>query len=156
MSEPAETPQPLQPLQAPQTLQHIHGIPVLLCAPDGDPLRGEREALDLIGDAFYLGAAWVVIPAGRFEDAFFQLSTRVAGDIVQKFVNYRLRVAVVGDITRHTADSASLRDFVRESNRGTQLWFVPDIEALSARLGPPPQETRETYGLGDQSNRGWR
>ncbi|WP_326811901.1 DUF4180 domain-containing protein [Streptomyces scopuliridis] len=138
MSEPTE---PLQAPQAPWDLQHIHGVPVLLCAPDGDPLRGEREALDLIGDAFHLGAVWVVIPAGRFEDAFFQLRTRVAGDIVQKFVNYRLRVAVVGDIARHTDGSASLRDFVRESNRGTQLWFLPDIESLSARLGPQPHES---------------
>ncbi|MEV6418841.1 DUF4180 domain-containing protein [Streptomyces sp. NPDC051662] len=141
MREPTETPQvdqtPQTP-QAPQGLQHIHGVPVLFCASDGEPLRGEREALDLIGDAFSLGAAWVVIPAGRFEDAFFQLSTRVAGDIVQKFVNYRLRVAVVGDIARHTAGSTALRDFVRESNRGTQLWFVPDTEALSTRLGPQP------------------
>ncbi|MFE4533960.1 DUF4180 domain-containing protein [Streptomyces scopuliridis] len=149
MSEPTETPrliQAPQPLQAPQVpqapweLRHIHGVPVLLCAPDGDPLRGEREALDLIGDAFYLGAAWVVIPATRFEDAFFRLRTRVAGDIVQKFASYRLRVAVVGDIARHAADSTSLRDFVRESNRGTQLWFVPDLETLGVRLGPATHE----------------
>ncbi|MFD7285702.1 DUF4180 domain-containing protein [Streptomyces sp. NPDC059863] len=143
MAEPTETPQATETPQVPQALQHLHGIPVLLCPSDGEPLRGEREALDLIGDAFSLGAAWVVIPTDRFEDAFFRLSTRVAGDIVQKFVNYRLRVAVVGDIARHTADSAALRDFVRESNRGTQLWFVPDIEALSARLAPRPTEIPE-------------
>ncbi|MFB6981707.1 DUF4180 domain-containing protein [Streptomyces scopuliridis] len=141
MSEPTETPQPLQAPRAPWELRHMHGVPVLLCAPEGDPLRGEREALDLIGDAFHLGATWVVIPAARFEDAFFQLRTRVAGDIVQKFVTYRLRVAVVGDITRHTADSTSLRDFVRESNRGTQLWFVPDLETLGARLGPATHQS---------------
>ncbi|MFD7119257.1 DUF4180 domain-containing protein [Streptomyces sp. NPDC056652] len=130
-----EEPDRSDPAEAPQALRHLHGVPVFLCAPDGDPVRGEREALDLIGDAFHLGATWVVIPAGRFEDAFFELRTRVAGDIVQKFANYRLRLAVVGDIARHTADSAALRDFVRESNRGTQLWFVPDMETLSARLG---------------------
>ncbi|MER8070877.1 DUF4180 domain-containing protein [Streptomyces sp. NPDC094034] len=140
MTEPTETPQATETPQVPPALQYIHGIPVLRCPSGGEPLRGEREALDLIGDAFSLGAAWVAIPVGRFEDAFFRLSTRVAGDIVQKFVNYRLRVAVVGDIARHTAASTALRDFVRESNRGTQLWFVPDIKALSARLAPESKE----------------
>jgi hypothetical protein len=58
----------------------------------------------------------------------------VAGEVVQKFVNYRLRLAIVGDLTTHLAVSAALRDFVRESNRGRQLWFVADDAELDARL----------------------
>jgi len=45
-------------------------------------------------------------------------------------------VAVVGDIAAHVEAGDALRDFVRESNRGTQLWFVPDVDALRARLSP--------------------
>ncbi|MFC0863635.1 DUF4180 domain-containing protein [Sphaerimonospora cavernae] len=118
------------------TLQQINGTPVFVCAADGEPLRGERDAVDLIGNASYQGAAWVAVPAGRFPDDFFRLRTRVAGEIAQKFVNYRMGLAVVGDISRHTAASTALRDFVYESNRGTQLWFVPDMDALHDRLGP--------------------
>ncbi|MGW7201817.1 DUF4180 domain-containing protein [Streptomyces chryseus] len=116
------------------TLQTIHDVPVLMCAPEGELIGGERDALDLIGDAGYQGAQWVVIPAGRFSEAFFQLRTRVAGDIVQKFANYRLGMVVLGDISHHTAESPSLRDFVRECNRGRQAWFLTDIEELRDRL----------------------
>lgn len=118
----------------PDTLQHLSGVPVLVRAADGAPLRDEQDALDLIGTAFHHEAAWVVVPAARLTDDFFRLRTGVAGGIVQKFANYRLRLAVVGDISRHTEAGGALRDFVRESNRGTQLWFLPDIDALGARL----------------------
>lgn len=113
-------------------------VTVLRLAADGPPVRDERDATDLIGDAFGAGAAWVVVPVERFEDDFFRLSTRVAGGIVQKFATYRVGLAVVGDISRHIADSDSLRDFVRESNRGGQLWFLADGAAFDARLDAPP------------------
>ncbi|MCJ1676513.1 DUF4180 domain-containing protein [Streptomyces sp. APSN-46.1] len=116
------------------TLQTIHDVPVLMCAPEGEPIGGERDVLDLIGNAGYQGAEWVVIPAGRLDDAFFRLRTRVAGDIVQKFVNYRLGLAVLGDISRHTEASSALRDFVGECNRGRQTWFLADVEELGQRL----------------------
>ncbi|MFI5750469.1 DUF4180 domain-containing protein [Streptomyces sp. NPDC051644] len=118
----------------PDTLQHLAGTPVLVRALDGAPLRDEQDALDLIGEGFRHDATWVAVPAGRLTDDFFRLRTRVAGDIVQKFVNYRLKLAIVGDISRHTDVSNALRDFVRESNRGTQLWFLPDMDALRTRL----------------------
>ncbi|GAA2142273.1 hypothetical protein GCM10009760_27280 [Kitasatospora kazusensis] len=116
------------------TLQHLGTTPVLLCAAEGEPLRGEQDALDLIGNASYQGAEWAVVPAERFEDAFFQLHTRVAGDILQKFVNYRVGLAVLGDISRHTDASGALRDLVRESNRGTHTWFVTDLDHFGELL----------------------
>lgn len=116
------------------TLQKIHDVPVLMCAPEGEPIRSERDALDLIGDAGYQGAQWVVIPAERFDEAFFQLSTRVAGDVIQKFVQYGMGIVVLGGISRHTEASSALRDFVRECNRGRQAWFLADADELRERL----------------------
>jgi hypothetical protein len=49
-------------------------------------------------------------------------------------VNYRLRLAVLGDISRHVAESTALRDFVYESNQGNQLWFLGGVEELDERL----------------------
>jgi hypothetical protein len=115
------------------TLRTIHGIPVLMCADEGGTI-GEREALDLIGDAGYQGARWVAVPAGRLDEDFFRLRTGVAGEIVQKFANYRLGLAVVGDVSARTAASASLQDFVRECDRGRQTWFVADEAELAERL----------------------
>ena len=110
---------------------------ILICDPHGQPLRREQDALDLIGDAFGQRAQWVAIPAERLDDDFWRLSTRVAGEIVQKFANYRLGVAVLGDISEHVAASSSLRDWVREANRGSHIWFVADLEELKRRLSDP-------------------
>jgi len=118
----------------PDELQPIHDVAVLLCAPDGQVLRTERDAMDIISEALHHGASWVVIPTSRLDDAFFQVRTRIAGDIIQKFVNYRCGIAIVGDISRYTATSSALRDFVRESNRGTQVWFLPDVEGFCKQL----------------------
>lgn len=119
------------------TLQTINNVSLLMYEAEGEVIAGEREALDCIGDAGYQGAEWVVIPAERFDDAFFRLSTRVAGEIIQKFVQYRMGIIVLGDISRHTEASSALRDFVRECNRGTQTWFLADAAELDERLAGP-------------------
>ncbi|MEU8245712.1 DUF4180 domain-containing protein [Nonomuraea sp. NPDC048916] len=107
---------------------------VLLCEPEGTPLRDERDALDLIGEARHRGAGWVAIPAGRLHDDFYRLRTLVAGEIVQKFATYRIGLAIVGDVSRHTAASSALQAWVYESNRGAHVWFVEDLDELGRRL----------------------
>ncbi|MEU9147645.1 DUF4180 domain-containing protein [Streptomyces sp. NPDC048349] len=119
------------------TLQTINDVSVLMWEAEGEVIAGEREALDCIGDAGYQGARWAVIPAERFDEDFFRLSTRVAGAIIQKFVQYRVGLVVLGDISRHTENSSALRDFVRECNRGTQTWFLADAAQLRERLAGP-------------------
>jgi hypothetical protein len=116
------------------TVTEVHGVPVFSCDPDGPVIAGDREVLDVIGDAFGHGAELVAVPVSRLSEDFFVLRTRVAGEIVQKFVNYRLRLAIVGDISAYVARSDALRDFVYEANRGRQLWFVADADELARRL----------------------
>jgi len=91
---------------------------------DGPLISRESDALDIIGEAFGQGAELVVIPAERLAPEFFRLSTGLAGAMLQKFTNYQMRVAIVGDISGYLEKSAPLRDFVRESNRGTQVRFL--------------------------------
>ncbi|WP_405865197.1 MULTISPECIES: DUF4180 domain-containing protein [unclassified Streptomyces] len=118
------------------TLEDLHGVRVLRCAPDGPPLDGERAALDLIGDAMGREAELVAVPVDRVADEFFRLRSGVAGAVMQKFVNYRVRLVVVGDLSRHLADSSALRDFVHETNQGGHIWFLADDDALDAKLRP--------------------
>jgi hypothetical protein len=118
----------------PDTLTTIQDVQVLVCAPDGEKLKSEREALDLIGEAMQLGAAMVIVPVERLEDDFFQLKTRLAGQIIQKFVTYRRHLVILGDISRYVAQSSALKDFVYEANLGTQVWFLTDLQELTERL----------------------
>ncbi len=113
----------------------LHGVRVLQCAPEGTRLRGDRDAVDLIGTAFEHRAALIVLPVERLDDDFFRLRTRIAGEIIQKFVTYGMRLAIVGDISRHLDESSALRAFVNESNRGKDVWFVASVEELDRRLG---------------------
>jgi hypothetical protein len=115
-----------------------HDQQVLECAPDGATLGADQSLTDLIGQALSHQADVVVVPVERLTEGFFNLRTGIAGEVVQKFVNYRLRLAVVGDISRHLAASSALRAFVNEANRGRQLWFVADRDELDTRLAQSP------------------
>ena len=106
----------------------------LVLPSDGPPVT-PHAARDLIGDALTIGSTTVVIPVERFEAAFFDLRSGIAGDIVQAFVTYGLRLAVVGDLPPVASSSRSFAAFVREANRGEQLWFVETADELEARLG---------------------
>lgn len=106
---------------------------VLVLDPAGSPV-GASNATDLIGDAWGHDVRVVVIPVERLDPDFFRLKSGVAGELTQKLVNYRLHLAVVGDIADHVAASDALRDYVRESNRGRHVWFVADGNELQERL----------------------
>lgn len=112
----------------------VAGQRVFLCAEDGPRLNSDREAVDLIGELFGLEVETIAIPTSRLGPGFLDLSTRIAGEIIQKLVNYRYRPVILGDISEALAGSKALQDFVRESNRGTMVWFVADLPALEAKL----------------------
>lgn len=99
------------------------GEVVLTCA---------QDALDLMATARHLhGCDKLLLPKSAVCEDFFDLRTGIAGEVLQKYSNYRMRVAIVGDFSAY--DSRALRDFIRESNRGGQVLFLPTLEeALEA------------------------
>ncbi len=111
-----------------------HGLRVHRLDACGEPWTTNHATTDLIGAAMYDRVDLLVVPVERVDPAFFDLSTGIAGELLQRATNYRVRLAVVGDVTRWTAESASLRAFVEETQRGGHLWFAPDDAALDARL----------------------
>lgn len=84
-----------------------------------------QSALDLIATVTYqTGRDHVILPKTAICEDFFDLSTKLAGDILQKFVNYRVTVAIVGDFSSYP--SQSLKTFMAESNQGKHVFFVSD------------------------------
>ena len=116
------------------TIETLHGIRALFCDPNGPIIRSDRDAVDLIGTALSERCGLVVLPVERLSNGFFQLKTRILGDVIQKFVNYERRLVILGNIDRHLETSKALRDFVYETNRGRQVWFVADRAQLESRL----------------------
>jgi hypothetical protein len=91
--------------------------------------------------AFAGGARTLAIAVDCLDPAFFELRTGVAGEIVQKLVNYRLRLAVVGGLPEAAVASRAFAAFVREGNRGDGPWFVATLEGLGSRLAEVPPRT---------------
>jgi Domain of unknown function (DUF4180) len=118
----------------PDQTYELQGVRIFECAKEGPKLMTDRDAIDVIGAARSDGSSLVVIPVQRLSDDFLRLSTRIAGNFIQKFVTYGVRLALVGDISQQSSESRALRDFVYECNRGSQVWFVANLEELDRKL----------------------
>lgn len=69
---------------------------------------------------------------GALPGTFFDLSTGVAGELLQKLMNYGVRVAaVVPDPSVH---SVRFQEFAREANKGRQIHFATTRDAALAWL----------------------
>jgi hypothetical protein len=116
------------------TLLEIEGQRCLVADADGPLVADAEGASRLIEDAMGHRASVIVVPVSRLEASFFQLRSGLAGEVLQKAVNYGFKFAVVGDISAHVAASDALRDFVIASNRGRSIFFLPDLPVLGERL----------------------
>lgn len=115
-------------------VESVNDTVVLHLPATGSSIAGARDALDVVGEAWAVQAEVVAVPVGRLDPAFFDLRSGLAGEFVQKLVNYRLRLAILGDVSAHVGASDALRDFVRESNRGNHVWFLAGPAELAQRL----------------------
>ncbi len=92
-----------------------------------------QSALDLMATVRYeSGCERIIINKDCITEDFFKLSTRVAGEILQKFINYQVKLAIVGDFSGYT--SKPLKDFIYECNNGKDIFFVDSIDAAVERL----------------------
>ena len=112
----------------------MSGRRLLMVAGDGPVLRTAQDVLDLIGESIAQDARMIVVPVDALDHSFFQLRSGFAGEVLQKLANYHRQLAVLGDISVHTQESTAFRDFVRESNHGSAVFFLADLAALSERL----------------------
>ncbi len=91
------------------------------------------SALDVMMSVRYeTGCDRMALPKEAVTEDFFILSRGLAGEILQKFINYRMKIAIWGDYSRYT--SKPLQDFIRESNRGRDVFFPADEAAALTAL----------------------
>ena len=91
------------------------------------------SALDLAMSVKYeTGCTNLAVNKEAITNDFFILSTCLAGEILQKFINYGIRFAIYGDFSKYT--SKPLKDFIYESNQGRQVGFWPTQEEALAWL----------------------
>jgi hypothetical protein len=91
------------------------------------------SALDLLATVQYeTGCRALAIAKEAISENFFQLRTKIAGDVLQKFVTYQMKLAIVGDFSAY--DSKALHDFIYECNNGNAIFFVGNWEEAARRL----------------------
>ena len=93
---------------------------------DNIVLQTVEDAVDLIGNMSYQGFDKLIIHEENMIPDFFELKNKIAGNILQKFSQYSMPLAIIGDFEKY--ESKSLNDFIFESNKGKQINFVTTIE----------------------------
>lgn len=92
-----------------------------------------QSAVDLMMTVKYeTGIKNIAISKNLVTDQFFILSSGLAGEILQKFINYRFRIAIYGDYTKYT--SKPLKDFIYESNNGRDVFFTDGLKNAIEKL----------------------
>ena len=86
-------------------------------------IKDAQSALDLIATVQYeTDCDKIIIHKSCVTEDFFILSTGIAGEILQKFINYREL-----PLWRLSRYQANLLDFIK-SNKGNSIYFVTSLE----------------------------
>ena len=92
-----------------------------------------QSALDLIMTARYeTGTNLIAVDKEAITEDFFVLSRGLAGEVLQKFINYQAKITIFGDFSQYT--SKPLKDFIYESNKGQDIFFVSTKTEAVERL----------------------
>lgn len=99
---------------------------------EGFLISETQDALDMMGDASSYSCNRIIIRERNLHADFFILHTGFAGEILQKFSTYSIKLAIIGDFAKYK--SKNLQDFIRESNRGNSIFFVDGFDEAMIRL----------------------
>ncbi|HVI44234.1 MAG TPA: DUF4180 domain-containing protein [Chitinophaga sp.] len=94
-------------------------------------MNNAEEALQLIVDLTYQDYDLIIIHEKNITPEFFDLKTGIAGEILQKFSNYRAHLTIVGEFTKYPGKS--IRDFIYESNKGRHINFLESLDVALER-----------------------
>lgn len=108
---------------------HVNGQSIAELSAEGVMLSTAQQFLQMIMDS---SAEGIIVHQESIDQKFFDLRSGLAGEMLQKVVNYRLRLAIVGDFSIY--ESNSLKAFIFESNKSNAIVFVNTIEDALTRL----------------------
>jgi len=110
----------------------INDIPIAEIKAEGLVIQSAEEGLDLLGNTYYQGFERMIVHAENITPEFFDLKNGLAGEILQKFSNYRMRLVIVGDFSVYTGKA--ITDFIFESNKGKQVNFLSSVAEAVEKL----------------------
>ena len=111
----------------------VNGCNICEIIADSIVISNLQDAVDVLGNTNYLEASKIILYKHQLSSDFFDLKTRLAGDILQKFSNYQMLLAIVGDFGEFK--SKNFKDFVYECNKTGQILFLNSIDKAIFELG---------------------
>lgn len=105
---------------------------IAIVSSDSTVIKDVQSAIDMAMSVYETGTSKIIINKELVCEDFFILSTNIAGEILQKFTNYHIKMAIYGDYSSYT--SKALKDFIFESNRGNDFFFVTSKEEALQKL----------------------
>lgn len=113
-------------------IQYENGI-IAVIQTEETLIHNMQDSLDLIMTVKYETDGYhVIAPKEIFAEDFFKLRTGLAGEILQRFVNYGIKMAIYGDFSLY--QSKPLHDFIYECNHGTQFFFCENEEEAIKKM----------------------
>lgn len=110
-----------------------NNIDIALVQSEEPVITDVQSALDLMATVRYdVDCDRIVLHKSAVTEDFFKLSTRIAGEILQKFSTYRIKLAIIGDYSNYT--SKPLHDFIYECNNGKDIFFVSNEDEAIDKL----------------------
>ena len=113
-------------------IQQINNTSIALILSSNIEINNVDEAVDLLGNVIHKGIYKMILNESQITPLFFDLSTGVAGEVLQKFSNYNVQLAIVGDFKKY--NNKNLTAFISESNKGGKIIFVGSPEEAFERL----------------------
>ena len=114
-------------------LHEQNGSNVAEVKAEGIIINNAEDGLQLMVDLYYQNCDKIILSEENITPHFFDLKTGLAGEILQKFSNYRMRLVIIGEFDKYPGQS--IRDFIRESNKGKQVNFLSTLgEAKNSLL----------------------
>lgn len=117
-------------------MHHVWDRRIAEAVPATERMATVDEVIELLGLAYFQGYHGLIVHNDQLPTNFFNLKNGMAGEVLQKFANLRMPLAIIGDHAAHS--SQALGDFIRESNKGRQVNFRGTVEeALRNTFGAP-------------------
>lgn len=113
-------------------ISKIKGINIAEIISDDIIIKNTQDALNLIAELNYHNSNKIIIHEKNIIPDFFNLKSGIAGDMLQKFSTYKVKLAIVGDYSKYSSNS--LKDFIYESNKYRQINFVNSVEEAKEKL----------------------
>ncbi|CAD0004153.1 DUF4180 domain-containing protein [Flavobacterium chungangense] len=95
-------------------------------------IDSSEDGAQLLADVYYQDFDHIIVYEKNITPLFFDLKTGIAGEILQKFSNFRVRLAIIGDFEKF--QSKSIRDFIFESNKNRQINFTASLKESLEKL----------------------